>query len=87
MAKAPKNKRPKAKATNKAKDRTSSVDKLLMMQQQAVSRYAKYASSVANRLSQGDLNLSNWVSDYSALWKDMVDAVDGMVKATLPNSK
>jgi len=74
----------KKESSPKGKKKESSMDKLLGMQQKVVGRYASYASSAAKRLSEGDLTLSNWMEDYSKVWKGLADDMNAMVKSMLP---
>ena len=63
--------RGKRRARKTTKSATGSrIDQAVKLQQRAIGRYAKLASTTAKRIADGDFNMSRWVQDYSTVWSD-----------------
>ena len=62
------------------------VRQIVDLQQRAIDRSAKFASSAAKKFSEGDLNVSTWVSDYSNLWNELATDLTDATKALYDTS-
>jgi hypothetical protein len=56
------------------------ADQLLELQRRALNRYAEVASLTAQKLTEGDLNLANWATDYAAIWSNCGRDLDEVAK-------
>jgi hypothetical protein len=57
-------------ARGKKGETGSRLDQAVRLQQRAIGRYAELASVSANRIVEGDFNMSRWVKDYSTVWSE-----------------
>jgi hypothetical protein len=63
-------KKPSARQADKKRAIGSRIDQAVRLQQRIIGRYANLASSSAQRIGEGDFNMSRWVNDYSTVWSD-----------------
>ena len=59
------------------------IDQVVDLMQRSVGRYAAFWSGAAKQISSGDLNLANWLHQYSKLWKDLADDMEGIAKVMM----
>jgi hypothetical protein len=65
----------------------SNLAELIQVQQQFVGRVADFWSKAASRLAEGNFDLTAWLTDYSDIWKGMVDDFAVVLKTTLPKKR